>query len=1062
MNTINTIARDEARSYPTYPLSIRRDFKKKDHNGVNTAKNWKPADMSAIDLAVHVSQGYPIAVSVYKGNYRHQDNAITTRLIGLDFDDKGLPFTAEMAAEHPLISKIAAVILPTASDRPDAPRCRALCFLDRSIDADEMQRLKAVFMNLFVEYDLDRLNFDTARMFYGSEPDPSRVFVAPYNVLQVDEFLAEYAELAIPAETERKGTRSKGKAKSTSTKTDSDIKAELDALIKAGGEALVDFEPVSFTGAYAPILDQLQYVVRLWCFGEPSYDLWLRMWIGAYRASNGADEVRDYIINCEPVWAKYSDPRSEQTEFENAWAGLQERDEDAITGATLAWMAREVGWGSHNPYGRLTDADIVIDVVELSDGLDWNSVERGQNVAIKSQTGSGKTKGNVALIRRFQPTRNEAVVVSPFIALCHAVATSLNRQDIVAISYDEKRVDNSGGIVVRTPQNTLKHLPDPERLSYVFIEEIHALLQHLTKTKGEGGHMRDDERLGFREWLVKALRCPTCTVVMVDAGLTDVSVSYLRSIAPVTVIHNKGRRAKQPVTRVDEHYAIERAIEMLKTGKKVVVTAPGARGCKRLYRILAPYAESSVLIIADTKEEQATRDFRSDVEAGAARTQLVVYNGAMGTGVSIEHTTPDLVIQYIDYLTASAWIQHLNRYRNQKEVLLVFSNRLAKRHPRKTYADLKGNYVATWREEIKAQGFRPRDIASKSPETIAFDRLKVGLEADLAAQSVDCVLYYEKVLEEDGRLYFDEVEIERVHPAMTDALKLIREKDKEVMRTWREVQPIDPKTPVEVEMSAEDLAKGYLHHRLTRLTFGYLPENVDNEVIAETLLNHATTIRDLEGSMNDEADTRGVEIALNPTRGYTELRPIAAKRTLVQTSRTLLQGLFDEITPENLRENAALYVAQIEQLRAAYDVIVERPRNKFAAVAERCEGNVEDMATTLLKYVLESVGLKLKSRRSQPRKADGTRETRYAYYIENAQEAYNAMLWRERGRTRNADLEHIRSTFGLSSYDLELKTQLEQINRQPEMLRKFTKSLSEGSDIWEAIVITLHGDEVPF
>src|SRR5690606_1215273 len=124
------------------------------------------------------------------------------------------------------------------------------------------------------------------------------------------------------------------------------------------------------------------------------------------------------------------------------------------------------------------------------------------------------------------------------------------------------------------------------------------------------------------------------------------------------------------------------------------------------------------------------------------------------------------------------------------------------------------------------------------------------------------------------------------------------------------------------------------------------------------------------------------------------------------------EGLFDTITPEHLSNNAELYVEQIRQMREWYDAIIDRPRNKFAAVVERYGDNIETTAVTLLKYVLASVGLVLKSQRVQWRKKGEGVVSAYSYYIENAQEAYDVMLWRERGRTKNPDLDHIASTFG--------------------------------------------------
>lgn len=1052
VQNLTTIATDE--NYPEYPLSIRNDFKGKidkdtklDSDGIrrNLATNWQAVIGSAVDLAEHVSSGYAIACASYKGNYRSQENVVDCYLMGLDFD-KGL-MSAEQAAAHPLLAQIGAVICPTSSDSPQYPKTRVLIFLDRSITHDDMARLKAVFLSLFADCGIDSTVFEMGRLFYGSQPAKERVFVAPHNVLYVDAFLAEYKDLAQAAPLPTGRGRRTGKGVTLK----GDIAAEVDNIIKAAGNSLLDFEPDSLG---SPVLDQLQYVARLWCYGEPSYALWLATWISAYRASDGADAVREYIMAQPQFWAKYRDATAEHTTFEKAWTMLGERDERAITGATLAWIARKVGWGRHNPYGQLTAADLKLDVIELADALDEikSVVKVGSNLAIKSQTGSGKTKLNVELIKHLGVTPNRAVVVSPFINLCHSAAEGMRRGGVAAISYDERGAEESGAIVVRTPQNTLKKLPYPEDLDYVFIEEIHTLLHHLTKPKGDGGHMRDDERSGFRAWLAEALRCETCAVVMVDAGLTDVSVDYLRAVVPLTVVHNTGTRRKAKVTRVSEDEALSKAIEQLQAGEKVVVNAASKRGCERLCEVLAPYAESSVLITADTAGESSTKGFRADVEAGAAEAQLVIYNAAMGTGVSIEETRPALIIQYADYLHGSAWIQHLNRYRRQSEVLLVLTLR-PPRQSRKTYRDLKGDVLATWRAEIKAEGLKRRDVGEKSGEAQAFDRLTVGLEAARQAELVEVDLGYEGILEADGREYINAIELDRAHPAMKVARELIDARDAAILREWRNEAPIDPREGVKGDVSAESLAKGYLHHRLKRLSNGYLPHHIEPETIAETLLNHATTIIDLEESMSENATSvKGLQIALNPNRGVTELRAKAAKRNLVQMSRTLIAGLFDEITPEKLTADATLYVAQIERVKGDYDaVIATRASNKYAAVKARCEGDPEEMAAMLLKYVLEGVGLKLRSRATRPRNAEGERVRVYTHYIDNAREAFNAMLWRERGRKNDPNIEHIASTFSATKHDALYMSYLEQINTSKTAKARLSEGLVRFGDLWAAI-----------
>lgn len=1041
--------------YPEYSFSVRYDFiGKKDEYGVLSAYGWEAVYGNAVALAEHISNGYAIAVASYVGGHRHGEKVIDCCLIGLDFDGKEgkYPLSAEQAAAHPFISRHAAVVSPTASDSRTLPRTRALIPLDRSVNAEEQARLESIFKHVLAEY-VDPSTFDQARFFYGSQPSKERVFVAPYNVLRVDEFLAEYKELADTATLPSEKGKRKGGGGVALT---GDIEDEVNDIIEAAGDSLLDFEPESYSGKYADVLDKLQYVSRLWFDGrKKSYDLWYHMWASAHRASDGADEVLQYIHDCKLFWAENE---GEQSALEKSWDSLGERDE-AITAATLSWLARLVGWGRHNRYGELTTADLKLDVIELADAFEQikRAVKPGSNVAIKSQTGSGKTKLNVELMRYLGIEPSKAAVISPFTYLNYAGARGMSTGGIGAICYEVKGADESGAVVWRTPQSAIKRLPYPSKLSYVFIEEVHALLKHLTtlKSKPEYGHMSDDDRGGFLRWLNRALRCPTCTVIMVDAGITDVDVEYLREIAPLTVIHNVGRRPKSSVRRVSEETAFECARETLERGEQVVINVTTAGGCTAWYEALARYSASSVLLIKDTSAERDAKAFAADVEAGAANTQLVIYNAKLGTGVSIEKTRPALFIQVADYLTPTVWIQHLNRYRRGAAETLFVLDLKQPRISRKTYEDFKQEALDKWRAEAQALGLG-RGNRDKDADAIAFDKLRTKRQAAERAEQVDALLYYRAVLNEDGRDFVDEVDEDLDHPYLAKAREIIAERRAEVMREYPDVPPIDPRERIETDMSIETYAKGTLHHRLKQLGNGYLPSDREPQDVAATLLNHAGTISDLEGSMRDgEHSERQYALTYSPSRGYTDIGSHAAKRTLVQMSRTLITGLKDEITPEILEREGVTYVRQIRGVKKMYNGVVGRQRNSFEAIEARCAGDKEKMAVMLLKHVLASLGLNLVSERSRPRNEVGKQVSVYTYKIANADEAIDAMLWRERGRMRDENIEHIRCTFGITRSDAFIVGGLFEMAGDAAALDRFNAEMKRTNDPIRAIEAAL-------
>lgn len=1057
MQPITSVARGEARDYPVFPVSYRQDFKLKDHNGRNTAAGWKTANMSALDLATHVSQGFAVAVSQYKGNYRNQSNAHTTRVLGLDFDDKGTPFTAEMAAEHPIIGKIAAVVMPTASDTPDAPRCRALCFTDRHVDRGDLERLKAVFIALLGEYDLDGKTFDNARMFYGSQPDPRRVFVAPHNVLRVDDFLATYANLA-PAISG--GGKSK-RAGAAPRDTAADVRQAVITLVSNGGleRMLVNFEPQAFTGKDATTLDKLQYVMRLWeLTARVDYAVWLAMWMSAYRASNGSENVLQYILAQETVWQAYTD--AAKIEFEHQWAGLGERDKRAYTKRTLDMLARLCGWGLHNPYGALDGADKILNVVELSDGLDLSEIVPGSNLIIKSQTGSGKTKALLSLLQTMEP--HEALVVSPYINLCYSVTGGLRKGGIDAVCYDE-RADTRGKLVVRTPQNTVSQVHDPSKLKLVFVEEGHAGLTHIAQ---QDSHMSAQEKRGWRDWLTAALRSDTCTVVLVDADFTNVSVQYLREIAapkPVYVVHNTGRRKKADVTVTSQHRAFDRAIEVLRTGGRVVVPASTVRECDLAYKALSPYAKNAVKIMSKTKKEAGIEQFRADVERGAAETQLVIYNAAMGTGVSIETVTPDLIVQQVSYLTPRDWRQHLNRYRRQSEVLLVFNQNKMPRSQRRSaeqiYADIRQKYEV----ETELIG----GAVNKDATATAYDRLVVGLEADKDAQLVSPLVYYGKLLQEDGRkLRLDDANLDAAHPSIQAARELIEAENQYVYDHFLDddVEPIYSTLDAPDGTGEAEMALGLLRGRVERATYGYIPTDREPRQIAATVVSLDRTVRDIEAAITNESGLETTAaIVLDPKAGFTELRPKATRRTMLQICGTMLpDGLFTVITPELMAERAVMFVEQVQQQHEAYNAIVSRPHQKWDAVENKADGDLHVQARWLLTHILATVGLTLRQDRSGKTGRKGAHS--YNYVISNAQQAADLMLWRGRGRQAKfggIDVSEVKVVFGHDLLERNEPDLITKLASSPRNLARLQEGIQLGYARWDLLLYAVEG-ETPF
>lgn len=126
---------------------------------------WTPATRfdSVGQLAEHLKSGFAICTGALSGTRRQGCDVTAIHLLGTDFD--GL--SVEQILEYRLVMDYAAIVYPTASSTPDAPRSRALFILDTAITPAQfrlfIRRLLAIF-----EQDADLQCSDPARIWYGS------------------------------------------------------------------------------------------------------------------------------------------------------------------------------------------------------------------------------------------------------------------------------------------------------------------------------------------------------------------------------------------------------------------------------------------------------------------------------------------------------------------------------------------------------------------------------------------------------------------------------------------------------------------------------------------------------------------------------------------------------------------------------------------------------------------------------------------------------------------------------------------------------------------------------
>ncbi|MBI5669878.1 MAG: hypothetical protein HZC41_17935 [Chloroflexi bacterium] len=909
-----------------FAMSMRNDIHLKQSKGVDLARGWKAVNWTMSELAAHCASGKAMGVSVWKGGYRKAENVLETHILGLDFENGGK--TAEMLATDEWLKPFAGVIMPTASDTPEAPRARVFIPLTRSVTSDEYKRLYTVFVSRY-EGSIDRSTSDTARFFFGACPDPSRVFVNDYALLDVDKFLLEH-----PLD-EQKG-RKLGRNTIASVVTPQSLENALKR----------DFKPVAIHGGNEverEVLDLLQYAARLWAGDEkPPYDTWLSTVFAAHHASNGSALVRDYIAS-NPLFWRWNDNAG----FVEWWnTAVKDETAEPITIGTLKHYARLAGWGTHTQFA-LKRVDKVVNGRYLSDVLTPDDLPSGANVLIKQQTGGGKTTFAFEAAKRFHPSR--VLYIAPFITLNFDLA---GKSSIPTNVYKDQNNWNEKGALAATFQYLTEKGYDPARYGLIVIEEIHQVLGHLLLKS----HMKPNEIVKALLFLRDALRSKA-TVLMVDAGINANTVEFIERLSgeQAYVIVNEHVQPKSPVTLIDPDTALGM---LLQASGKGVVAADG-RKTARLYHDWL--GGRGMLITGETSNQAGVRAFMRDVENGARTASSVVYNGAMGSGVSISETMPDLLIQVCEHWGASTQIQLLNRYRNQPEnVYLVYS---VKKHTRIDETTARASVDRKYAAEYESlQRLIGATAGEKSDIAKIVDDLHVKLLIEQNEQLIDPLAYYRETLKADGRELLGQGAA-----TASETIKQLRAADREAVKreypNWRLGVVLDRESEQEIaDMDRVDLIRSGLHTTVFEVfkrdpVAGGKWNDIELYLAAN---RYQKGIGHIERALSPHVDvTSSLLVIASADSAKHQARLWAAVYLLLKSCAFLLPDLRGRLTHEALQEGAGKFIGMIENLEKQYNAVVDRSRDYLSNLALEQEG--AELALTLLNKVLGKVGINLKA-----------------------------------------------------------------------------------------------------
>jgi len=907
-----------------FAMSMRNDIHLKQSKGVDLARGWKAVNWTMSELAAHCASGKAMGVSVWKGGYRKAENVLETNILGLDFENGGV--TAEALAADEWLKPFAGVIMPTASDTLEAPRARVFVPLSRSVSSDEYKALYAAFLARYGG-SLDRSTSDTARFFYGSKPNPSRVFVNDCAVLDVDKFLLEH-----PLDEQKGGKLGRNTTASVVAPQ------SLENALKP------DFKPVAFhvgTDEEREVLDLLQFAARLWAGDtKPDYQVWRAVTFAAHHASNGSALVRDYIAS-NPLFWRWNDNAG----FVEWWdTAVKDETAEPITIGTLKHYARLAGWGTYSQF-NLRRVDKVVNGRYLSDVLTPDDLPSGANVLIKQQTGGGKTQFAIEAAKHYP--RSKVLFVAPFITLNYDLGHKATQTGVPTNVYKEQNGWDEKGALAATFQYLTERHYMASHFQLIVIEEIHQVLNHLLLPS----HMTRDQRIAAINWLRDAL-ISKATVLMVDAGINANTVEFIERLSgeQAYVIVNEHVQPKSPVTLIDADTALDLLLK--ETGKRVVA-ADGRKTASQIHGITG-----GLLITSDTSNHSSVRRFMEDVEAGARSYKDVIYNSAMGSGVSISETNPDLLIQVADWWGASTQIQLLNRYRNQPEnVYLVYS---VKRHTRidetTARASVERRYDAEQDSFLRLLGAKAGD---KDDVAIISEEMYRKLLVEINEQLIDPLAYYRETLKADGRELLGQGAA-----TVSETMKTLRAADREAVKreypNWRQGIVIERGKEI-ADMSKVDMIRAQLHTTVNHVWKREPAKGRWDETKIYLMAHRLQSgIGHIERGLDGNADFTDNLIAVTaPNVPKNQIYLVASTYLLLQSCAYLLPDLRGRLTHEALQAGAVQFIAQVRILERQYNALVDRSRDYLSNLALEQEGG--ELALTLLNKILGKVGINLKA-----------------------------------------------------------------------------------------------------
>ncbi len=265
---------------------------------------------------------------------------------------------------------------------------------------------------------------------------------------------------------------------------------------------------------------------------------------------------------------------------------------------------------------------------------------------LKSHKGGGKSTQLKHLIAYYKAKGKNIVSIVPRIALGRAQAVDWDIEYI-----DDARADLIGAEIYRRNCQTLGCCWDSLGKTYerdwsdtvLIIDESEQGLSHLVTSST----LKDRRSFVLRTFQEKIVECLSDggLVILSDADLTDISVDYIKALAPQnTPIFSIVNEYKPEPLEIEFYtgkrdFVIDQLSEKVEEGLKAIVATDSQREAEALERVLAnKYPEKKIVRIdGKTCAQEWGKEFVENINESISeyKPDVLIYTSSMGTGVSI-------------------------------------------------------------------------------------------------------------------------------------------------------------------------------------------------------------------------------------------------------------------------------------------------------------------------------------------------------------------------------------------------------------------------------------------